>query len=105
MGGFISLHLVDVVEAAEPARDREAEAMQQLRLGFVVLFVTTRSSDRLTHILQAAARIMRNARRTLFLGVTLSTFLSHDAPLTVPIFQSPTDRKQSLVPKCKKTTC
>ena len=35
MGGLISRHLVDVVEAAEPARDREAEAVQQLRLGFV----------------------------------------------------------------------
>ncbi len=66
---------------------------------FVVLFVTTRSSDRLTHILQAAARIMRNPRRTLFLGVTLSAFLSHDAPLTAPLFHSPTGRQQSLIPE------
>ena len=64
---------------------------------FVVLFVTTRSSDRLTHILQAAARIMRNPRRTLFLGVTLSAFLNHDAPLTTSLFLSPTDHLQSLI--------
>lgn len=64
---------------------------------FVVLFVTTRSSDRLTHILQAAARIMRNPKRTLFLGATLSAFLNHDAPLTAPLFLSPTGRQQSLV--------
>ena len=64
---------------------------------FVVLFVTTRSSDRLTHILQAAARIMRNPKRTLFLGVTLSAFLTHDAPLTAPLFLSPTGRQQSLI--------
>ena len=66
---------------------------------FVVLFVTTRSSDRLTHILQAAARIMRNPKRTLFLGVTLSGFLSHDAPLTAPLFLSPTGRAQRLIPE------
>ncbi len=65
---------------------------------FVVLFVTTRSADRLTHILEAAARIMRNPKRTLFLGVTLSEFLNHDAPLTTPIFRSPIDRQQSLIP-------
>ncbi len=65
---------------------------------FVVLFVTTRSADRLTHILQAAARIMRNPRRTLFLGVTLRAFLNHDAPLTTPLFLSPTDHQQSLIP-------
>ena len=65
---------------------------------FVVLFVTTRSSERLAHILQAATRIMRNPRRTLFLGVTLSAFLNHDMPLTAPLFMSPTGRQQSLVP-------
>ena len=65
---------------------------------FVVLFVTTRSSDRLTHILQAAAHIMRNPRRTLFLGVALSAFLNHDAPLTGRLFQSPAGRLQALVP-------
>ncbi len=65
---------------------------------FVVLFVTTRSSERVAHILQAATRIMRNPRRTLFLGVTLSAFLNHDMPLTVPLFMSPSGRQQSLVP-------
>jgi len=65
---------------------------------FVVLFVTTRSVDRLSHILEAAARIMRNPKRTLFLGVTLSEFLNHDAPLTMPIFRSPIGRQQSLIP-------
>ncbi len=65
---------------------------------FVVLFVTTRSTDRLAHILQAAARILRNPKRTLFLGVTLSTFLNYDTPLTAPLFQSPTGRQQSLIP-------
>ena len=66
---------------------------------FVVLFVTTRSPDRLSHILQAAARIMRNPRRTLFMGVTLVAFLSDDAPLTAPLFLSPTSREQSLIPE------
>lgn len=66
---------------------------------FVVLFVTTRSPDRLAHILQAAARIMRNPRRTLFMGVTLAAFLSEDAPLTAPLFLSPTSREQSLIPE------
>lgn len=65
---------------------------------FVVLFVTTRSADRLTHILEAAARIMRNPKRTLFLGVTLSEFLNHDAPLTTPICMSPIGRQQSFIP-------
>ena len=65
---------------------------------FVVLFVTTRSSERLAHILQAATRIMRNPQRTLFLGVTLSAFLNHDKPLTAPLFMSPAGHQQSLVP-------
>ena len=65
---------------------------------FVVLFVTTRSSARLTHILQTAARIMRNPKRTLFLGVTLTVFLSHGEPLTAPLFLSPTGRAQNLIP-------
>ena len=45
---------------------------------YLVLFITTRSRDRLDHILQLAADVMDNPDRTVFLGATLSDFLSSD---------------------------
>ncbi len=50
-----------------------------------VVFVTSRSRERLTNILTAAATVVRNPDRTLFLGVYLSDYLQADDPVTVPL--------------------
>lgn len=52
---------------------------------YLVLFITTRSRDRLDHILELAANVMENPDRTVFVGATLADLLGgdpfHDAVL------------------------
>lgn len=45
---------------------------------YVVLFVTTRSRDRLDHMLQTAWSLTSNRQRRVFLGVCLDDFLQRD---------------------------
>jgi hypothetical protein len=61
---------------------------------FRVLVVTTRSGERLTHIMEAAADLMSNRDRNLFYGVHLESYLSQADPLYHACFVN--HRKQSL---------
>ena len=45
---------------------------------YLVLFITTRSRDRLDHILELAKDVMENPDRTVFIGATLRDFLNSD---------------------------
>ena len=61
---------------------------------FRVLFVTTRSVERLDHILAAAGTLVRNPRRSLVYGATLAELLAHSDPILAPCFRD--HRKQAL---------
>ena len=62
---------------------------------FRVLFVTTRSAERLDHILHAAGQLVRNPRRTLVYGATLAELLAHTDPILAPCFR---DHRQQALP-------
>lgn len=68
---------------------------------YVVLFVTTRSADRLKHLMAAADSIMQNKQRTLFLGGNLDELLNQDALLTDCCFLTPQFSRTSMIPKAK----
>jgi hypothetical protein len=54
---------------------------------FRVLFISASNSrERITHILQTAARVMQNPNRTLFYGITLLEYLASSIPVTAPLF-------------------
>lgn len=64
------------------------DAHQDVARGrFRVVVVTTRSRERMAHLLGAAAVLVRNAKRSLFVGVYLPEFLATSQPLTAPIFR------------------
>ena len=63
-----------------------------------VLVVTTRSSDRLQHILDAAAELTKNPQRSLFYGIHLGEFLAESDATSVPCFLDHRGRPVSLVP-------
>lgn len=63
-----------------------------------VVFVTTRSRSRLTNILAAAAAIVRNRDRTLFLGVYLPDYLNASDPVGESLFQDHRGRRLPLIP-------
>lgn len=65
---------------------------------YVVLFVTTRSQLRLTHIMRTARDLMKNPQRLVFLGVDLETFLKCDNPVTSPCFCDHRGKRFPLVP-------
>ncbi len=64
-----------------------------------VLFVTSRSRERLTHILDAAASIVHNPGRTLFLGVYLSDYVNANDPLMEPLFTDHRGRLHPMLPR------
>ncbi|QDU52964.1 replication-relaxation family protein [Gimesia panareensis] len=66
---------------------------------YVVLFVTTRSSERLDHIMQAAKQVMANPRRTVFLGTHLPTFLACANPLDEVCLVDNRGRQRGLLPQ------
>ncbi|MDB5389431.1 MAG: hypothetical protein JWM11_5077 [Planctomycetaceae bacterium] len=70
----------------------------QLPSRFRVLFVTTRSEDRVHHILEAAAAVVRNPRRGLIYAVSLEQYLKHSDPLTSPCFLDHRMERRSLIP-------
>ena len=81
------IRIYDAVQDRDPA-DR-----------FRVLFVSARNSrERMTHILQTAARVMRNPDRTLLYGITLLEYLASSVPVTAPLFTDHRHDRQSLVP-------
>ncbi|MBN8625809.1 MAG: replication-relaxation family protein [Planctomycetes bacterium] len=63
-----------------------------------VVFVCSRSRDRLTNILDAAASIVRNPERTLFLGVYLPDFVNASNPVGEKIFSDHRGQRKSLLP-------
>jgi hypothetical protein len=65
---------------------------------FRVLVFTTKSADRLTHILVLARRLVSNSQRTLVCGTTLDTFLQTQQPLTDPVFLNHRGQALSLLP-------
>lgn len=64
----------------------------------VVLFITTRSSERTRHILDAARQSMNNPNRTVFLAAELRTFLNATDPLRDVCLTDNRDRKRGLLP-------
>ncbi|MCA9000225.1 MAG: hypothetical protein KDA80_24720 [Planctomycetaceae bacterium] len=65
---------------------------------YFVLFVTTRSDQRLQHILDLADMVMRNRQRTVFVGCDLKTFLQSN-PLTDAVLTDHRLLKRTLIPR------
>jgi hypothetical protein len=63
-----------------------------------VVFVSSRSRDRVTHILDAAASIVRNPQRTLFLGVFLTDFVTAADPVGEPLLLDHRGQRHALLP-------
>lgn len=64
---------------------------------YLVLFVTTRSSVRLKHILDLAAIVMENPQRTVFLGSDLSSLLETN-PFSANAFKDHRGLRRMLLP-------
>ena len=64
---------------------------------YLVLFVTTRSQQRLKHILDLADMLMQNRQRTVFIGGELSTLIAGD-PFRDAVFSDHRRLKQILIP-------
>lgn len=69
---------------------------------YLVLFVTTRSDFRVSHILQLANAVMLHPGRTVFLGASLSAWLRHD-PFKDAILSDHRGLKRTLVPMATKS--
>ena len=65
---------------------------------YLVLFITTRSQRRLQYILDVAAEIISQPKRTVFVGCELREFLSSD-PFHVPLFSDHRGLRRTLLPK------
>lgn len=69
-----------------------------------VLFVTTRSEARTSHVLRVAAHLVRNPQRRLVYATSLPRFLSADAPLSAPCFHDHHGLPVSLLPQIPAAT-
>lgn len=65
---------------------------------FRVLIISTRSTERLDHILDAAATLATNPQRSLFYGVALPHYLSEADALRSPCFRDHRGNSVSLLP-------
>lgn len=63
-----------------------------------VVFVSSRSRERLANILDAAAAVVHNPDRTLFLGVYLPDFVHAADPVGEPLFFDHRGRRHALLP-------
>jgi protein involved in plasmid replication-relaxation len=63
-----------------------------------VVFVSSRSRERLANILNAAATVVRNPERTLFLGVYLPDYVNACDPIWDPLFLDHRGRRHALPP-------
>lgn len=70
---------------------------------FRVLVVTTRSHERLRHILDAAAEMTRNAQRSLFYGIHLADFLTQPDALRASCFRDHNRRAVALIPSKRRS--
>ena len=109
--------LVEVDNSTESVRSKaETESIERKLRGYdlhqsryaandpsryVVLFITTRSTARLNHILDLAALIQNNRQRRVFVGAGLTEFLSCENPLRRPILRDHRGLKLSLVPQVR----
>lgn len=66
---------------------------------FRVLFLVTRSGDRLRHILETAKAVVRNPRRSLCYGAFLPSFLAEPDAVTHALFQDPQRGAVALIPR------
>jgi hypothetical protein len=66
---------------------------------YLVLFVTTRSKERLEHILDLAGTVMRNPQRTVFVGVTLDEYLASTDPFADAVLTDHRRLKRMLIPR------
>ncbi len=64
---------------------------------YLVLFVTTRSRDRLQHILSMAAGVVSQPQRTVFVGTELKEFLSVD-PFVQSALQDHRGLRRQMIP-------
>lgn len=64
---------------------------------YLVLFVATRSQQRVQHILDLAAIVMQQPRRTVFVGCTLESMLTSD-PFNDAILQDHRGLKRMMIP-------
>ncbi|MBL9084980.1 MAG: replication-relaxation family protein [Planctomycetales bacterium] len=64
-----------------------------------VVFVTSRSRERLKNILDAAAGVVRNQDRTLFLGIYLADYVHAADPVRESLFLDHRGRRHSLLPR------
>lgn len=62
-----------------------------------VVFVASRSRERLKNILNAAANVVRNPHRTLFLGVYLRDYVNANDPLGEKLFLDHRGKRQALL--------
>jgi hypothetical protein len=103
--------LVELDSGTERVRsDKDAESWERkIRLyddlqsrsypkRFRVLIVTTRSSERLRHILDAAGELVRNRQRSLFYGVYLDHYLREANAVCEACFLDHRGRRVSLLP-------
>lgn len=70
----------------------------QIRERHRVVFVTSRSRQRLANILDAATMIVRNPERTLFLGVYLPDYVNAVDPVRESLFVDHRGRRHALLP-------
>lgn len=68
-----------------------------IKTRFRVLAVTTRSTDRLRHILSTAAGVFRNPQRRLIYGIDLPTFIREEEPLHRSVFRDHLGRASALI--------
>jgi hypothetical protein len=68
-----------------------------------VVFVTTRSRERVTNILDAAVTAVRNIDRTLFLGIHLPDYLDASDPVGESLLADHRGRRHSLLPSNRST--
>jgi hypothetical protein len=78
------------------AHQRQFAALDPQR--YLVLFVTTRSSERLQHILDLASLVMQNPQRTVFVGIDLATYLACDNPFQQAVLTDHRGLKRTLIP-------
>ena len=64
---------------------------------YLVLFITTRSEQRLNYILDVASEVMKQPQRRVFVGCELGNFLGVD-PFQVPIFEDHRGLRRTIVP-------
>ena len=64
-----------------------------------MLIIATRSAKRVEHILEAAAKIVGNPRRSLFYGVSLPAYLAEEEAITTTCFRDHRRRPMALLPR------